>query len=192
MNRREALSAVGFLMGGTIIGAEAFLSGCTSKPAGVGKAGLLLSSDQVALLDEVGETILPTTASSPGAKAAKVGEFMDVMLKDCYSPENQKIFTDGLTTLESISNEKYSNSFMALKPEDRHALLLTIDKEASAYKNVRKPEDPENHYYSMMKQLTLLGYFSSELGSTKALSHVAVPGHYEACVPLKPGQKAWS
>ena len=44
----------------------------------------------------------------------------------------------------------------------------------------------------MMKQLTLLGYFTSEVGATKALNHVDVPGHYEACVPLKPGQKAWS
>lgn len=192
MNRREALSAVGFLMGGTIIGAEAFLSGCTNKPAGTATADLLLNSDQVAFLDEVGETILPTTASSPGAKAAKVGEFMDVMLKDCYSPEDRKIFMDGLVTLENTSKEKYAGSFIALKPEDKHALLLSIDKEAFAYKLVRKPEDPENHYYSMMKQLTLLGYFSSEIGSTKALSHVAVPGHYEACVPLRPGQKAWS
>lgn len=188
MNRREALSAVGFLMGGTIIGAEAFLSGC-SKPSPV-RTGLL-SNDQIVFLDEVGETILPTTASSPGAKEAKVGEFMDVMLKDCYSPQDQKILMDGITTLDKASEAKYDERFVALKPEEKHALLLGIDAEASKYKQDKKEEDPD-HYYSMMKQMTLLGYFSSEIGATKALSHVAVPGRYDACVPLKPGQKAWS
>jgi hypothetical protein len=190
MNRREALSAVGFLFGDTIIGAEAFLSGCSNSTSP--KTTGLLSNNQVALLDEVGETILPTTASSPGAKEAKVGEFMDVMIKDCYSPEDQKIFIDGITAIDKASKTKYGGDFVELKPEEKHALLLTLDEEASKYKEIRKPEDPENHYYSMMKQLTLLGYFSSEVGATKALNHVAVPGHYEACVPLKSGQKAWS
>jgi hypothetical protein len=191
MNRREAISAVGFLVGGTVIGAQAFLAGCSSKPATPGAAGFL-TNDQIAFLDEVGETILPTTASSPGAKAAKVGEFMDIMVKDCYSAEDQKIFIDGMATLDKASKTKYDAGFVKLKADERHALLLELDREASKYLETRKPEDPEKHYYSMMKQLTLLGYFSSEIGSTKALRHVAVPGRYEACIPLEPGQKAWS
>lgn len=190
MNRREAISAVGFLVGGTVIGAEAFLSGC-SKPSSPNATGLL-TNDQIAFLNEVGETILPTTASSPGAKDAKVGEFMDIMVQDCYSSADQNIFLDGITTLDKVSKTKYDKGFVQLSPGERHELLLGVDAEASKYKEIRKPEDPEAHYYSMMKQLTILGYFSSEIGSTKALNHVAVPGHYEACVPLKPGQKAWS
>ncbi len=191
MNRREAISAVSFLVGGTVIGAQTFLAGCSSKPSGPSATGLL-TNDQISFMNEVGETILPTTPSSPGAKDAKVGEFMDIMLKDCYSPADQKIFIDGITALDNASRSKYDKSFVKLKPEEKHELLLSIDGEASKYKNSKKPEDPENHYYAMMKQLTLLGYFTSEIGATKALSHVAVPGHYEACVPLKPGQKAWS
>lgn len=190
MNRREALSAVGFLVGGTVIGAQAFLTGCSSKPAAP-EGGRLLTKDQLAFLDEVGETILPTTASSPGAKEAKIGEFMEVMVNDCYSPADQKIFLEGITSLDNASKAKYDDDFIKIKPEERHQLLLGIDKEASTY-NDGKAEDASPHYYTMMKQLTLLGYFSSEIGSTKALAHVAVPGHYEACVPLKPGQKAWS
>ncbi|WP_276373785.1 gluconate 2-dehydrogenase subunit 3 family protein [Chryseolinea sp. H1M3-3] len=191
MNRREAISAVGFLVGGTVIGAQAFLTGCSSKPEGPSSTGLL-TNDQISFMNEVGETILPTTPSSPGAKEAKVGEFMDIMLKDCYSPADQKIFMDGIATLDKASESKYDKSFVKLKPEEKHELLLTVDAEASKYKDSKKTDDPENHYYSMMKQLTLLGYFTSEIGATKALNHVAVPGHYEACVPLKPGQKAWS
>ena len=191
MNRREAISTVGFLVGGTIVGAEAFLFGCGSKASSPGLTGVL-TVDQITFLDEVGETILPATSSSPGAKEAKVGGFMDVMLRDCYSPQDQKVFVDGITALDNASKTKYDNAFVKLKPEEKHTLLLGIDGEASHYKDTRKAEDPETHYYSMMKQLTLLGYFSSEIGSTKALNHVAVPGRYEACVPLKPGQKAWS
>ena len=191
MNRREAISAVGFLVGGTVIGAEAFLSGCSNKPSSPPLNGVL-TSDQIGFLDEVGETILPMTATSPGAKEAKVGEFMDIMLKDCYSPADQKIFLDGIATVDNARKAKYDNGFVKLKPDEKHALLLSIDGEASKYKDTRKAGDPETHYYSMMKQLTLLGYFTSEVGATKALSHVDVPGRYEACVPLKPGQKAWS
>ena len=74
---------------------------------------------------------------------------------------------------------------MSLKQEEKHEFLLGLDSEAKNYKETRKPEDPGIHYYSMMKQLTLWGYFSSEIGLTKAFRHVAVPGRYEACVLLK-------
>ena len=72
MNRREALSSVALLLGGTIIGAEAFLSGCTSSDKKIGAAGLNFSNDDIAFLDEVGETIIPAT-TTPGAKEAKIG-----------------------------------------------------------------------------------------------------------------------
>ena len=191
MNRRDAISAVSFLVGGTIIGAESSLTSCSGRPAPSTPSGFL-TNDQISFLDEVAETILPTTPSSPGAKEAKVGAFMDIIVKDCYSPGDQKIFVDGIQSLENASKTTYDKSFLKLSPEEKHAFLLKIDGEASTYKEIRKPEDPENHYYSMVKQLTLLGYFTSEIGSTKALNHVAVPGRYEACVPLKSGQKAWS
>jgi len=190
MNRREALSAVGLLVGGTIVGAEAFLTGCSSKPSSPVTAGLL-TNDQIAFLNEVSETILPATPSSPGAKEAKVGECMDLMLQDCYSPADQKIFLEGITTLDNAAKSKFNKSFVKLKPEESHQLLLDVEGEVSKYNATKKEGDPE-HYYTMMKQLTLLGYFTSEIGATKALNHVAVPGHYEACVPLKPGQKAWA
>lgn len=190
MNRREALSAVSFLVGGTIIGAEAFLSGCAKpKPRQI----IFLTDEEIALMDEVGETILPTTASSPGAKAAKIGEFMDSIVADCYKEVEKKIFRDGLVKLDAASKSKYDNtSFMDLKQDQKHALLLGLDAEAKSYKETKKPEDPEIHYYSMIKQLTLWGYFSSEIGITKALRHVAVPGRYDACIPMAKGEKAWA
>jgi hypothetical protein len=189
MNRREALSAVSFLVGGTIIGAGAFLSGC-SKPVPATQSGFF-SADEIALLDEVGETILPTTPSSPGAKEAEIGKFMNSIVADCYSPGEQKIFKDGLTKLDDTSRSKYDKNFVRLSADEKHDLLLGLDGEAANWSHARNPDDPETHYYSMLKQLTIWGYFSSEIGATKALRHVAVPGRWEPCVPLQPGEKAW-
>ena len=55
----------------------------------------------------------------------------------------------------------------------------------------KKKEDPA-HYFRMMKELTILGYFTSEIGATQALRYVAVPGRYEGCVPYTKGEKAWA
>ena len=191
MNRRDALSRVALLFGGTIIGAEFFLSGCKNPDTKATTAGLDFSTDNIAFLDEVSETILPETPSSPGAKAAKVGEFMKVMVTDCYDEIDQKIFMEGIVKLNDAADKKYSKSFIKLTPEERKAFLIELDKEAKDYTKNKKETDP-NHYFSMMKQLTLLGFFTSEVGATKALRYVAVPGKWEGCVDYKKGEKAWA
>jgi len=81
MNRRDALSRVALLLGGTVVGAEAFLKGC--KPESKYGESLKFTPQDIAYLDEVAETILPRT-STPGAKDAKVGQFMTVIVNDCY------------------------------------------------------------------------------------------------------------
>lgn len=190
MNRRDALSRVAVLFGGTIIGAEFFLSGCKNPNAKTAGA-LDFSTDNISFLDEVADTILPTTSSSPGAKAAKVGEFMKTMVTDCYEEKDQKIFMEGIGKLNDAADKKYSKSFVKLSPEERKAFLTDLDKEAREYNEKKKEGDP-NHYFTLMKQLTLLGYFTSEIGATKALRYVAVPGRWEGCVDYKKGDKAWA
>lgn len=189
MNRREAVSRVALLLGGTVIGGSVFLEGCKS---GDKRPGANVSFDQndVAFLDEVADTIIPTT-NTPGAKAAKVGAFMTVMVNDCYTPENQKIFREGMGKLDDASNKKFSKGFMNLTPEQKKELLTELDKEQKAYTKNKKKEDPA-HYFRQMKELTLLGYFTSEIGATQALRYVAVPGKYDGCVPYKKGDKAWA
>jgi len=213
MDRREALSRVALILGGTIIGAEAFLSGCKTTPAKEG----LFSVDDIALLDEVGETILPTTASSPGAKAAQIGDFMKTIVTDCYTEDDQRTFTDGISKLQEASKKKFDKSFMDLTAEQKTEFLVELDKAAKdrakelsekdskmtdeekhkrrlaqndgSYK--RDPQD-DPHYFSMVKQLTLWGYFTSKPGATQALRYIAVPGKYEGCIPYKKGDKAWA
>src|ERR1700712_5362851 len=99
MNRREALSSVALLLGGTIIGAEMFLSGCTNADSKIGTAGLNFTGDDVAFLDEVGETIIPKT-DTPGAREAKIGDFMKTIVNDCYPEADQKVFVGGLKKLD--------------------------------------------------------------------------------------------
>ncbi len=187
MNRREALSRVALLFGGTIIGAEAFLTGCKTT----GKKEGVFATDDVALMDEIGETILPATAESPGAKEAKIGEFMKVFVTDCYTESDQKIFTDGFTKLNDAANKMHNKDFMKLSATEKYDVLVPIDKEAAAYQKNRKKDDP-HHYFWMMKQLTILGFFTSEPGATKALRYDPVPGKYEGCIPYKKGDKAWA
>jgi hypothetical protein len=190
MNRRDALSRVALLLGSTVIGAEFFLSGCTNGDKKVGQS-VDFTADDIAYLDEVAETIIPAT-DTPGAKAAKVGTFMTVMVKDCYDEKNQKVFLEGMNKLNEASKKKFGGTgFLKATPEQRKELLNELDKEQKEYaKNKKKEDDP--HYFTQMKQLTLLGYFTSEPGATQALRYVPVPGRYDACIPYKKGDKAWA
>jgi hypothetical protein len=186
MDRREAVQYISLLLGGTIVGGNSFLVGCKSK---TGTAATFNEYD-IAYLDEISNTILPDT-STPGAKAAKVGEFMTVMVNDCYEEKDQKIFHEGMTKLNDLSKKKYENSFMKISDQQRHDLLVELDKEQKEYMKNKKKEEP-SHYFRMMKELTLLGYFTSEIGATKARRYVETPGKYEGCVPYKKGDKAWN
>lgn len=187
MNRRDALSRVALLMGGAVIGSEFFLSGCKNPER---KSAADLSKDDIAFLDEVGDTIIPTT-NTPGAKAVGIGSFMSMMVNDCYTEANQKIFLSGIDKLNEASKKKNNKSFLDSTPEQRTALLNDLDKEQKEYAKTKKKEDPE-HYFKMMKELTLLGYFTSEIGATKALRYIETPGRYDGNVPYKKGDKAWA
>jgi hypothetical protein len=191
MNRRDALTRVSLLLGGSILGAEVFLSGCTNPPKQkLGGGGTNFTNDDIAFLDEIADTILPAT-DSPGAKEAKVGLFMTVIVKDCYTQADQKIFLDGMQLLDDASKKKNGKSYMESTPEQRHDLLVDLDKEQKAYMAQKKATDP-SHYFRMMKELTLWGYFTSEPGANKALRYIAVPGKYQGCIDYKKGDKAWA
>jgi hypothetical protein len=190
MNRRDALSRVALILGGTVVGANAFLEGCAPSDKKTSDANPAFTPDDMAYLDEIAETIIPAT-NTPGAKAAKVGAFMTVMVSDCYTEDDQKVFKAGMKKLDEASRQKNSKSFMDSSPDQRKALLTDIDKEAKEYAKTAKGDDPK-HYFRMMKELTLLGYFTSEPGATQALRYVPVPGKYEGCIDYKKGDRAWA
>lgn len=211
MERRELLKMIALVTGSALIGGEFFLSGCTNENAKIG--GATFTDDDIAFLDEVGETILPKT-KSPGAKEAEVGKFMTVMVNDCYDDYDQKIFHEGIAKLNDAADKKFKKGFMKLSPEERTQLLSDVDKEAKEVQEKKNKSDWEqsqkdkeakqkgdnnykkertpSHYFTMVKQLTLLGFFTSKPGATEALRHVAVPGRYDGNLAYKKGDRAWS
>lgn len=188
MNRRDALRNVALLMGGTIIATQPFLS-CVFDSSQEESITGSYSPGDIALMNELGETILPTT-DTPGAKAAKVGEFMVVMLMDCYGEEHRDLVTAGLQEIETNFRQQHGVSFVEGTAEMREDFVAKLENLTGLYYVNKTEEDPE-HYYQLLKEMTLLGYFTSEIGCTQALNYVQTPGRYDACVPYKPGDKAW-
>ena len=186
MNRRDAVQHISLLLGGTIVGSNFFLNGCKSTE----EKKVAFTSEDASYLDEIADTILPST-KTPGAKAAKVGSFMTVMVNDCYTENDQKVFFDGMQKLNDLSNKTNNKSFIESTPQQKHDLLVKLDKEQKDYMKNKKETDP-SHYFRMMKELTLLGYFTSEIGCTQARRYVEVPGRFDGCVPYKAGDKAWA
>ncbi len=189
INRRDALTRVSLILGGTIIGAEAFLTGC--KPSAPALSTIEFTDNNVSFLDEVGETILPTTESSPGAKAAGIGVFMKTIVTDCYEAADQEIFLEGIGQLNEEAKTTVGKDFMLLSDEEKKELLISLDAAAKTHEK-SKEQGAKSHYFTMMKQLTLWGYFSSEVGATQALRYVETPGRYDGCAPYEKGQKAWA
>lgn len=187
MDRREAVKYISLLLGGTIVGSSAILSGCKNTDSA---RDLAFSDADIGFLDEVAETILPKT-STPGAKAAGVGRFMTVMVNDCYEEQDQEVFHKGIRQLDEQAKKTYGDTFVKLKPAQRLEMLVALDKEQKDYQQKKKPED-RSHYFRMMKELTLLGFFTSEVGATQALRYVERPGRYDGCVPYTKGEKAWA
>jgi hypothetical protein len=186
MNRREAVQYISVLLGGTVVGSSYFLSGCKSNTG----TSTDFTPENISYLDEIADTILPAT-KTPGAKAAKVGQFMTVMVNDCYDADDQKIFHEGMKKLDDFSEKTYDNSFMKISPQQRHDLLVKLDAEQKEYTDKKKDNEP-SHYFRMMKELTLLGYFTSEIGCTQARRYIETPGRYDGCVPYAKGDKAWA
>lgn len=186
MDRREAVKYISLLLGGTLVGGSAILTGCKSN---TGKS-MDFTEEDVALLNEIADTILPAT-KTPGAKDAKTGEFMTVMVNDCYEAKDQKVFHEGIQKLNDAADKKMNKSFMELTPEQRHTFLVDLDNEQKEYMKNKKQEE-SSHYFRMMKELTLLGYFTSEIGYTQARNWVERPGRFEACTTYTKGEKAYS
>lgn len=190
IDRREAIRRVTALLGGiAFVGGSGLLEASERlQPplrAAVTRQGVgRFTAQDIALLDEIAETILPET-KTPGAKAAQVGAFMALMVTDTYTDRNQEVFREGMQKVNAAS-------FMALPPSQRLASLEQLDREQKAYMDARRGNDTPPHFFRMMKELALLGYFTSEIGCTQALRYVEAPGSFEPCVPYTPGQPAWA
>lgn len=162
MNRRDAIKA-----GAALFASSGILAACrTRQPS---SSSRLLSDEDQVLAEEIADTLLPSTVGSPGAKAAGTGAAMNLILSDCYTPADQRLFNEGLERFRA-------EGFLEKSRADRETFVRSVGTQA---------------WFAPVRDLALGAYFSSETGMTKALRYVRVPGRYVGCMPLEPGQPAW-
>jgi hypothetical protein len=182
MNRREAVKTTAIVLGGVLLTTGSLLSGCARDTEST--SGKVLTAADQTLIEEIADTLLPTTPSSPGAKAAGAGAAINLLLTDCYEPDAQARVVSGLKQFRETCDERTGARFAALPTAARETLLREIDAEA------RKTGDA--HYFMLVRALAVRAYFSSEIGMTKARRYVMDPGKWVGCVPLEKGQPAWA
>lgn len=193
LTRRAALRYVAAVTG-VGLSAPAILSileGCSVKKAW---KPVFLTAQQATLIAEVAEIMIPRT-DTPGAMDAGVPAFVDRMLQDTYSKEDQERFTAGLAQFEERAKEQ-GGEFLKLERSQRIALVQREHDAALVAKEQTNthPSDLRRPFVLMMKELVLLGYFTSEVGATRVLQYVPVPGHYYGCVPASQAGngRAWA
>ena len=183
MDRREALKRTAWLMGG-VVSAPAImgvLNGCAAKPT-IDWKPVFLSEDHGMLVTEVAEIIIPKT-DTPGAKDVGVPGFIDLMLKDVYSKEDQDRYLEGLKAFDEEAKKEYGDPFNELSGEQKAAFVKKVHDAAVEAERATTPA-PKRPFILMTKELTMLGFFTSEPGATQVLQYVAVPGSYKGCIPL--------
>lgn len=183
MNRRGAIAASGAVVASGYLASGILLAACRRESKDAGAESAALAADDVQLMVQLADTLLPTTPSSPGAAAAGVGPVMSLLLTDCYERGAVERMRTGLASVRERCEKSCGGPFIKLSPGEREKLVKEIDTEAVAAGDA--------HWFHLMRQLALQGFFSTETGLTRALRYIRVPGHWTGCMPLEPGQPAW-
>jgi glucoside 3-dehydrogenase (cytochrome c) hitch-hiker subunit len=202
MKRREALKRTTLILGYAISASaiSGVLNGCTnesmstaSTPDGADDwAPELFSREEIDLIAELCETILPET-DTPGAKAANVHRYIDIMLKDHYQIRDQRVFSRGLVRVDEDCLSIYGEKFARSTPDNQLEYLSKLEEESKT-----KIEQGGEHlgsrpFFAILKELTWIGFFTSELIGEQYLSYDPIPGVYHGCIPLKEtGNRNWS
>ena len=190
MHRREALQRIGILMGGTLSASTiaGVLGGCQAAPQGEEFRARTLTQGRDELVATIAELIIPET-DTPGARIARVHEFIDAMLTDWYEAPEKDNFLLGLATVDGRARDTFAAPFLDLTEQDQVALLTTLEEEGYAWTQTQP--SPEPPFFVTMKALTLFGYYTSEVGATQEL-HVMPMGEYKGDVPLEEIGRTWA
>jgi hypothetical protein len=188
MNRRDSLLGLSAVTAHALFPSVLAEAAAATGIDATGAAGTprWIRPEHAAMLEALVETVLPAT-DTPGARQAQVHVFVDLALRDCYTPAEQQVFVGGLEALAEASRTRHARLFEACSPEERIALLAPLD--AASY---APDTGPRGSFVRILKDLTLVGFFTSRSGATQTLAYEAVPGGYRGCLELRPGQKAWA
>jgi hypothetical protein len=215
MNRREALIRVAGLMGGTLSAPALLaldkvyaprdgLTAATGLAANNGPAPdngpaagdtnapttaqpSVLSASQQAIVSAVADVMIPRT-NTPGALDVGAPAFIDVMLRDVYPPADRDRYLSGLEELDRAATTQHGHHFVTLEPTQRAALVRKFHDAALADErrlHSAHTAHPQRPFILMTKELTLLSFFTSQVGATQVLQYVAIPGSWHGCLPLQ-------
>lgn len=191
IDRRQALRRVGLLLGGLVSAptVAGVLSGC-ERASGPDWTPETLTAEQNEMVTTLADLIIPPT-DTPGADAANVNRFVDAMLTGNYSSEDRDRFLNGLKTVNGRCRENYGAPFLELAAEQQRSLVGELDSETfGAPPSETDREAPP--FFRMMKELTIVGYYTSEIGATQELKTNRVPGRYEGDVPYEEIGRSWA
>ena len=186
MDRRELLQMIAAVTGCALTANDALWASADPQ------SPLLYSGADVDLLDDVAETILPRT-DTPGARDAGVGPFIARYSAACYSPERIALLQAGIRDIEAQMRSLDGTGFRQASQQAKESLLVSIDRQAKAHAQAADAAAGGGtpHYFTLIKQLTLLGFFTSESGETRVVRYRPVPGPYKGCIPYK-GEPFWA
>lgn len=187
MDRREAIYNLSVITGLAFLSSSTLLSSCNNSTA----LKELLDENDIKLLNEIGEVIIPTTAGSPGAKAANTGKYIQAIVHDCMNKEDRQKFMEGWQHMQVLGKEKYEQEIAALPVKEKYTYLTDLDKYSQLGEDKAK-SDLAISAFQKIKQLTLKGYFTSEVGATQALRYDPVPGKFVGVTNYTHGDKVWA
>lgn len=182
MNRRRAIKQVSSVMGGALSGSLILgvMSGCKAEVA-LDWTPEALTPQETMITATLAELILPAT-STPGAKEARVERFIDTMIAGYLTEAQRSEFMNGLAKLEK-------RKFLKKTPAEQREIVAELALEARK----QKENSGTKPFFLLAKEMTLLGFFTSEIGATQVLIYDPVPGGYQGCVPLSEvGGKTWA
>jgi hypothetical protein len=172
MERREALRNMALSIWGLMLLPGCDIGRSKLKPQEMGPLSLSPLQDEA--LTEAVDTFIPTT-DTPGAVDLNVHNFIQKIMADCYEKEEQEEFIKGLSLLQDQAKEKCGTSIGTCSKEQRIDLLASFEQ---------SEEELPKKFYSRLKELTILGYTTSEYVMTNLTNYTMVPGHYYGCVPV--------
>ena len=191
LDRREALRRVSLLLGGALsapamAGVLAGITACerSGRVPGASWTPRALSPLQGETVAVVAEHIIPET-DTPGARGVGVHEFIDRMLAEYYGEAERVQFAAGLEDLDRRSRALHDVDFLDASADQQRTLLAALDRESYG-------APTGSPFFRMMKELTLLGYYTSEAGATRELRYEQVPGRFDACIPVADVGRAWA
>jgi hypothetical protein len=136
-----------------------------AKPRTAAKRPKFFTAAELALVDELGELIIPQDEHSPGARATKCADFIDGRLAELPNSEVKQLWREGLARINQLSAEMHGQTFRKSSPEQRIAVLTRIAE------NERNPQKPEETFFIELKSRVAHAYYTSKIGLRQELEY---------------------